>query len=63
MSNWLGGCREEVRSMTKEMWLRNRKAMRYIAKCRRREVAKTERMVAISAALCAAAALAWVVAL
>lgn len=49
--------------MTKEIWLRNRKAMRYSAKCRRREVAKTKRMVAISAAICAAAALAWVVAL
>lgn len=49
--------------MTKEIWLRNRKAMRYSAKCRRREVAKTKRMVAISAAICAAAALAWVVVL
>lgn len=47
----------------REIVLRNRRAERYIARCRRREVAKTERMVAISAAICAAAALAWVVAL
>ena len=49
--------------MTKDMWLQNRKAMRYSAKCRRREVARTERMVAVSAAVCGAAALAWVVVL
>lgn len=49
--------------MTKEMWLRTRRAMRYSAKCRRREAAKIERMVAISAAISAAAALAWLVVL
>ena len=45
----------------REIVLRERRAQRYIDKCRRREAARTERMVAVSAAVCGAAALAWVV--
>lgn len=35
----------------REIVLRNRRAERYIAKCRRREEARTERQVAVAAAI------------